>query len=191
MASQKDIITLPHASLRTPSKRVGYITDDIKTLLTSMSEALLDWEDHREHEVGVALAAVQINDMKRVVIVRNDFDNKDDRSFMVFINPEITKYEGKILEDFEGCLSIKNIYGKVPRYEKIRVKAKDISGKEFRVTLEGFLARIVQHEIDHTKGVVFVDRIKDNKDAFYRLEENGELKKLNYEKEIKDSLLWE
>ncbi len=155
-----------------------------------MSEALLDWEDHREHEVGVALAAVQINEMKKVVIVRNDFDNKDDRSFMVFINPVITKYEGKIVEDFEGCLSIKNIYGKVPRFEKIRVKATDVEGKEFRVTLEGFLARIVQHETDHTKGVVFVDHIKDNENAFYRLEENGDLKQLDYEKEIKNSLLW-
>lgn len=191
MASQKDIITLPHPALRSTSKRVGYITDDIKSLLTSMSEALLDWEDHREHEVGVALAAVQINELKKVVIVRNDFDNKKDRSFMVFINPEITKYEGKITEDYEGCLSIKNIYGKVPRYEKIRVKAKDLKGNEFRITLEGFLARILQHEIDHTKGIVFVDHIKDNKDAFYYLEKNGELKKLDYEKDIQHSPLWD
>lgn len=191
MASLKDIITLPHPSLRTVSKRVGYITDDINKLLTSMSEALLDWEDHRDHEVGVALAAVQINELKKVVIVRNDFDNKEDRTFMVFINPEITKYEGKVTEDFEGCLSIKDIYGKVPRYEKIRVKAKNLKGEDFRITLEGFPARILQHEIDHTKGIVFVDHIKDNKDAFYCLEKNGELKKLNYEKDIKNSLLWE
>lgn len=66
-----------------------------------MSEALLDWEDHRDHEVGVALAAVQINELKKVVIVRNDFDNKEDRTFMVLINPVITKYEGKVVEDFE------------------------------------------------------------------------------------------
>lgn len=190
MASQKDIITLPHPSLRTVSKRVGYITDDIKNLLTSMSEALLDWEDHRDHEVGVALAAVQINELKKVVIVRNDFDNKEDRTFMVLINPVITKYEGKVVEDFEGCLSIKDIYGKVPRYEKIRVKALNLKGDEFRITLEGFTARILQHEIDHTKGVVFVDHIKDNKNAFYRLEKNGELTKLSYEKDIENSPIW-
>lgn len=190
MANQDDIIILPHESLRRHSVKVGYITDDIKKLITSMSEALLDWEDHREHEVGVALAAVQINELKRVVIIRNDFDNKEDRSFMVFVNPEITRYEGKKTEDFEGCLSIRDLYGKVPRYEKVKVKALDMEGREFRVTLEGFLARIMQHEIDHTKGIVFVDHIKGHKDAFYHLESNGELRKLDYDTEVSHSILW-
>lgn len=190
MATEKDIITLPNPSLHQHSVKVGYITDDIKTLVTSMSEALLDWEDHREHEVGVALAAVQINELKKVIIIRNDFDNKDDRTFMVFINPEITKYEGKKVEDFEGCLSIRDIYGKVPRYEKVKVRALDMNGREFRVTLDGFLARIMQHEIDHTKGVVFVDHIKGNKEAFYHLEKNGELRKLDYDTEVSHSVLW-
>lgn len=191
MASQDDIITLPHPSLRTSSKRVGYITDDIKTLITSMTEALLDWEDHREHEVGVALAAVQINQLFRVIVIRNDFDDKNNRTFLVLINPEITKYEGKIEEDFEGCLSVKNIYGKIPRYSKVRVKALDLSGKEVKLKAEGFLARTLQHEIDHTNGKVIVDHIKNSKDAFYRLTDKGDLQPLDYEKEIKNNQdLW-
>lgn len=191
MKSEKDIITLPNQSLRKRSQKVGFIDDSIKNLIKDMSDALLDWEASRKHEVGVALAAVQIDVHKRVVIVRNDFDNKDDHSFTVFINPEITKYEGNLIEDFEGCLSVRDIYGKVPRYEKVRVKALDENGNEFRIKLDGFLARILQHEIDHTNGMVFVDHIKDNHEAFYRLEKNGKLKKLDYDKDIKASKLLE
>lgn len=192
MASQKDIITLPHPSLRTSSKRVGYITDDIRKLLTSMTEALLDWEDHRQHEVGVALAAVQINQLFRVIVIRNDFDNRKDRTFLALINPEITKYEGVIEEDFEGCLSVKNIYGRIPRHSKIRVKGLDLSGKEVRLKAEGFLARTLQHEIDHTNGKMIVDHIKNRKDAFYRLTDKGELKALDYNVEIKGNKdLWD
>lgn len=191
MKSEKDIITLPNKSLRERSKKVGYVDDQIMNLVQDMADALLDWESKREHEVGVALAAVQINVHKRVVIVRNDFDNKDDHTFLIFINPEITKYEGKIVEDYEGCLSVRDVYGKVPRHEKVRVKALDQQGKEFRVTLDGFLARIMQHEIDHTNGVVFVDHIKDKKNAFYHLEKSGKLKPMDYEKDIANSTIWE
>ena len=149
-----------------------------------MKLATLDWEDSRNHELGVALAAVQIDVLKRVVIIREDFEDKKNRNFVVFINPEITKLEGDIVEDYEGCLSIKDIYGKVPRYNKVRVKAIDENGHEFRVKAEGFLARIFQHEVDHTNGTVFIDHIKDDPDAFFKLAEDGQLEKLNYDEEI-------
>ncbi len=185
------LITLPHTSLRERSKRVGFVDDSIKELITAMEKATLDWEDTREHEVGVALAAVQINVHKRVVIVRNNFDNKADRTFQVFINPEIVKYAGEIEEEFEGCLSVANVYGKVPRYKKVKVKAKDLQGKEVRITAEGFLARVFQHEIDHTNGMLFVDRIKDTPEAFYKLASNGKIEDLSDE-ERKDifRILW-
>jgi peptide deformylase len=191
MASKKDIITLPEARLRQRSKRVGLVDDSIRQLVDDMVNATLDWEDSREHEVGVALAAVQIGKMLRVVVVRNNFDDKKDRSFTTLINPEITKREGEIVEDFEGCLSILDKYGKVPRFSKIKAKALDLEGKPVRITAEGFLARVLQHEIDHTNGIVFVDHIKDNKEAFYRLNSEGKLEALDYDKEIKDSSLWQ
>jgi peptide deformylase len=192
MTTPKDsIITLPNPHLRQPSRKVGLVTDEIKSLINNMEAATLDWEDSREHEVGVALAAVQIDQLYRVVVVRSNFDDKQDRSFQVFINPEITKFEGEQVEDFEGCLSIKDIYGKVSRYSKVKVKALDINGREFRVTAEGFLARVFQHEIDHTKGKVFIDHIKDNPLAFYKLNDKGKLEALDYDKDIKDNrLLW-
>ena len=66
------------------------------------------------------------------------------------------------------------------RFNKVRVKALNQSGKEIRLTAEGFLARVLQHEIDHTNGILFVDHIRGNHDAFYRLEADGKLKKLDY-----------
>jgi peptide deformylase len=163
------LITLPNENLRERSKRVPFVDESIKKLIKDMEQATLDWEATRDHEVGVALAAVQINVHKRVVVIRNNFDNKNDRTFQVLINPEIAKYDGEVIEEFEGCLSVKDIYGKVPRYTKVKVKAKDVHGKDVRITAEGFLARVFQHEIDHTNGILFVDRIKDNPDAFHRL----------------------
>lgn len=191
MVTKDDIITLPNPHLRQRSQKVGLISDEIKQLIKDMEDATLDWEDSRDHEVGVALAAVQIDRLYRVVVIRNDFDDKKNRGFLTLINPEITKYEGKIEDDFEGCLSVSDIYGKIPRHTKVRVKALNINGKEVRVTAEGFLARTLQHEIDHTNGKVIIDHIKDKKDAFYRLEKDGKLTQLDYDKEIKDNKdLW-
>lgn len=189
--SLNDIITLPNKHLREKSAKVGLITDEIKNIIQKMEESTLDWEDSREHELGVALAGVQIDKLLKVVVIRNSFDDKSDRTFQVFINPEITKFEGDIVEDFEGCLSIKDVYGKVPRHSKVRVKALNLQGKEVRVKAEGFLARVFQHEIDHTNGIVFIDHIKDSPKAFYLLTAEGKLDPLDYEKEIKqNSILW-
>ena len=188
----RPIITLPHDHLRQKSDKVGFINDEVKALVEEMKAATLDWEDSREHEVGVALAAVQINDLRRVVIIRNNFEDKKDRTFQVFINPEITKYEGSVEEDFEGCLSVQDIYGRVPRNTKIRVKALNLNGEEVRFKAEGFLARVFQHEIDHTKGTVFVDHIKDNKEAFFKLTDKGSLEQLDYDAAIaKSRILWQ
>lgn len=189
--TKDDIIALPNPRLRQKSKRIGLITPEIMQIATEMQAATINWDQSREHEVGVALAAVQVDKLYRIIIVRNNYDNKEDQSFTTFINPEITKYEGSVVEDYEGCLSVKDIYGKVPRYEKVRIKALGINGKEFRVTSEGFQARIFQHEIDHTKGILFIDHIKDHKEAFFKLNEAGELEQLNYDTSVKDSkTLW-
>lgn len=187
----RPIITLPTQNLRKRSAKVSFIDESVVKLVSEMKAATLDWEDGRAHEVGVALAAVQINDLRRVVVIRHNFDNKQDREFQVFINPQITKYEGEVEEDYEGCLSVKDIYGKVPRNTKVRIKALNLEGQEVRIKVEGFLARVFQHEIDHTNGLVFVDHIKDKKDAFYTLTTKGSLEKLDYDKSIaNNSLLW-
>jgi len=189
--TKDDIITLPNPHLRQRSQKVGLITADIKKLAEDMQAATLDWEDSRKHEVGVALAAIQIDKLLRVVVIRNNVDDKKDRSFLTLINPEITKYEGEMIEDYEGCLSVADVYGKIPRYHKVRVKAIGLDGRPIRITAEGFLARTLQHEIDHTNGVVIIDHIKDTPEAFFKLTEAGTLEQLDYEKTIRSNpILW-
>lgn len=182
MASKDDIITLPNPHLRQRSKKVGLITPEVMHLIKDMEQATLNWEDSREHEVGVALAAIQIDHLLRVVVIRNNFNDKKDRGFLALINPEIAKLEGEVEEDFEGCLSVKDLYGKVKRHNKVRVKALNVTGKEVRITAEGFLARIMQHEIDHTNGILFVDHIKGQPESFFHLEKDGKLSPVEYEK---------
>jgi peptide deformylase len=190
-SARDNIIALPNTHLRNRSKKIGIVTKDILDIIEQMKLATLDWEDSREYEVGVALAAVQLDHLVRIVVIRDDFEAKDNKHFTVFINPEITKFEGKMVEDYEGCLSIKDIYGKVPRYEKVRVKALDINGQPFRITASGFLARVFQHEIDHTNGILFIDHIKEQADAFFTLSQDGHLEEINYEQTIKNShILW-
>lgn len=189
--TKEDIIVLPNPHLRDRSQKIGIITDQVRELISDMEEATADWDRSRPHEVTVALAAVQVDRMYRVVIVRDDFDHKVPANYTAFVNPEITKYEGVIEEDYEGCLSIQHVYGRVPRYTKVRVKALDLNGKEIRIKAEGFLARVFQHEIDHTNGIVFIDHIRDTADAFYVLNDKGELEQLDYDKEVKNSsILW-
>lgn len=181
MTNRNDIITLPHPSLRKRSQRIHVLTDETKKLLADMRSAALDWEDSRPHEIAVALAAVQINHLERAVIIRADFDHKANREFIALINPEVVKAEGEIITDHEGCLSVSDLYGAVPRPDKVRIKALDEEGHEVRIKAEGFLARILLHEIDHTNGICFVDHIKDDPDAFFRLTTKGQLEPVNYD----------
>lgn len=188
----KDIITLPNSNLRKKAERVHVITDEIRQIIQDMIDASLDWEKSHPHEISAALAAPQIDKLYKIIIIRSDLDDKSNQEFTALINPEIIKFEGETVEDWEGCLSIKGIYGKVPRASKIRVKALDINGNEVRIKAQDFLARVIQHEIDHTNGILFIDHIRDKKDAFYRLDDDGELQPLDYEKNIENNTdLWE
>jgi peptide deformylase len=190
--TKDDIINLPNAHLREKSAKIQTIDDATLAMIKDMTDAAVDWELSRPHEISAALAAVQIDALIRVVIIRSDFDDKANSSFTALINPEIVKYEGTMVEDYEGCLSVKDIYGKVPRYSKIRVKALNLEGQEVRFKADGFLARVVQHEIDHTNGIVFIDHIKESSEAFYRLDTKGELEPLDYDTYVKDNrILWD
>src|SRR5579862_2817962 len=182
MSAKDSIIVLPSKDLRQKSQRVTVITPQVRAVIKQMIDATVDWEDSREHEVGVALAAVQIGQAYKIIIVRNDFEDKANKSFSVFINPEIVKLEGELEDDYEGCLSVTDIYGRVPRYSRVRLRALNEDGQPVRIKASGFLARVFQHEVDHTKGIMFVDHIKGKTDAFYKLTADGKLEPLAYEK---------
>ena len=188
--THKNIITLPNDHLRQRSRRITQIDADTHQIISNMIAATLDWEAHRPNEVAVALAAVQIDKPVRIVIIRADFDNKENKNFQVLINPEITKYEGEIITDYEGCLSVKDVYGKVPRYSKIRGRAIDINGNRIKIkSTDPFLSRVLQHEVDHTNGICFVDHIAHDQDAFSVLTKSGDLVACPYSKVINSGII--
>ena len=188
--THKNIITLPNDHLRQRSRRITQIDADTRQIISDMIAATLDWEAHRPNEVAVALAAVQIDKPVRIVIIRADFDDKENKNFQVLINPEITKYEGEIITDYEGCLSVKDVYGKVPRYSKIRGRAIDINGNQIKIkSTDPFLSRVLQHEVDHTNGICFVDHIAHNQDAFSVLTKSGDLVACPYSKVINSGII--
>lgn len=188
--THKNIITLPNDHLRQRSRRITQIDADTRQIVSDMIAATLDWEAHRPNEVAVALAAVQIDKPVRIVIIRADFDNKENKNFQVLVNPEITKYEGEIITDYEGCLSVKDVYGKVPRYSKIRGRAIDINGNRIKIkSTDPFLSRVLQHEVDHTNGICFVDHIAHDQDAFSVLTKSGDLVACPYSKVINSGII--
>ena len=185
------IITTPDPRLREKSEKVGVIDDEILEIISNMRKLSLDWEKDHPYELSAAMAAPQMGKNKRIIIVRDDMEDKANATFTALINPEIIKAEGKVISDFEGCLSVPSIYGKVPRYSKVRVKAKLEDGTEVRVKATDELARILQHEIDHLDGVLFIDHIKDDPNAFYKMDDKGDLVPIDYEKEVRDNAkLW-
>ncbi len=183
-ATARDIITLPDPRLRQKSEPVGEITTEILEIIENMKSAALDWEKNRPHEVSTALTAVQIGILKQIIIVREDFGDKNNKTFHILINPKIVKLDGKSSKDYEGCLSVTDIYGKVSRPDRVKIKAKNEHGEVFFIKARGFLSRVLQHEMDHIEGITFVDRIKEPGD-FYKLDDRGELQELDYDTEVK------
>jgi len=130
-------------------------SDELQRIITNMKEALHDTED------GVAIAAPQIGVSKRVFLVRDKVFN--DRSDIeggdkVFINPDIVNTSQETVEMEEGCLSVRNVYGKVTRHKQATVRAYNFNGDEFELGGSGLLAQIFQHETEHLQGTLFVDK---------------------------------
>lgn len=184
----KKIITTPDPRLRAKSAKVRQVTPEIKQIIADMTEASLDWEKKHPYELSAAMAAPQLGINQRIIIVRDDLDNKDINTFTALINPEIIRTEGKTGKDYEGCLSVPEIYGMVARHDKVKVKAILEDGTEVRLKAAGYLARTLQHEIDHLNGILFIDHIRNDADAFYRMNDKGDLEPVtDYEGEIKNN----
>ncbi|MCR4753613.1 MAG: peptide deformylase [Candidatus Saccharibacteria bacterium] len=185
MASKKEVITTPDPRLRKKSTKAKVGDSEVEKIIREMIQSCIDWENAHEFELSAAMAAPQLGYNKRIIVVREDMNNKDNATFVPLLNPEVIKTEGKTLYDYEGCLSVPTIYGKVPRPAKARIKAQLEDGTEVRLKATGFLARTLLHEIDHLNGILFIDHIKGVKDAFYKLNDKGDLVPLDYDKNIK------
>ena len=131
---------------------------DIKS--ASLQKLVDDMIDTMHEYHGVGLAAPQVHEGLRIFVALLDDDPDAKSEAAVIINPEITASTPDVEEGWEGCLSIPDIRGMVPRYTDIHVKALDRTGRAFDLTLRKFPARVAQHETDHLDGVLFFDRMK-------------------------------
>ncbi len=181
------IITTPDPRLRQKSQKVKKITDETRQIIADMVKQSLAWEKDHPHELSAAMAAPQLGINQRIIIIRDDADNKTNTSFTALIDPEVIKTEGKITKDYEGCLSVPFIYGLVPRPSKARIKALLEDGTEVRIKATGVLARTLLHEIDHLNGILFIDHIKDQPNAFFKLDDSGEIVPVDYTTDIKNN----
>ncbi|MBT3806547.1 MAG: peptide deformylase [Desulfobacula sp.] len=164
MAIRK-ILTYPEKSLLLPSVKVDTIDEDIKNLIKDMGETMFD-------APGVGLAASQVGINKRVIVYDSNAENpdRDDsiQEFTALINPEIIASSGSIVSEKEACLSVVDYSADVKRYEKVTVKAVDIKGKKLEFDAMGILAIIMQHELDHLDGILFIERISLLKRTMYK-----------------------
>ncbi len=178
------IITTPDARLREKSEKVGKITPEVLDIIAEMRRLSLEWEKEHPYELSAAMAAPQMGVLKRIIIIRDDMEEKSNAGFTALIDPVVIKAEGKTKRDYEGCLSVPSIYGMVPRASKVRVKAKLEDGTEVRIKATDELARTLLHEIDHLDGILFIDHIKGEKDAFYEMNDKGDLVPVDYDSRI-------
>jgi peptide deformylase len=114
---------------------------------------------------GVGLAADQVHESRQIAVLEvagnPRYPNKADVPLTVLVNPKITPLNEETEEDWEGCLSIPDMRGRVPRYRNIRVEALDRKGKPINFVAQDFHARVIQHEFDHLRGTVYLDRMRD------------------------------
>lgn len=188
--NMRQIITTPDPRLRQKSARVREITDETHELIADMIAASLAWEKEHPYELSAAMAAPQMGENQRVIVVREDLEDKDNQTFIALINPEVIRTEGRMLKEQEGCLSVPEIYGEVERPQKAKIKALLEDGTEVRLKVSGFLARTLLHEIDHLDGILFIDHIRDVPDAFSRMNDEGKLVPISpteYEYTIKNN----
>jgi peptide deformylase len=145
------VIHYPHPVLRHVSKPLKRVDRELRDMIAQMFELMY------KHE-GVGLAANQVDLPYRLFVANPTGDaNKKDQEF-AFINPVILSGKGQV-DGEEGCLSIPGVVGQVTRKEKVQIEAYNLAGEMFSGELDGLFARIVQHEIDHLDGVLFIDRL--------------------------------
>lgn len=139
-----------------PPREIG--GSEVQRLIRDMIETMREYE-------GVGLAATQVHQTVQVLVVEamNNPENPKEKAspLTVLINPVITVVSENQEEGWEGCLSIPDLRGLVPRYQEIKVEAFDPSGKKIQIQAKDFFARVIQHEFDHLIGKVFLDRMRN------------------------------
>lgn len=142
-----DIRTVPDPVLRQRAKRVSIFDASLRRLARDMIDTM-------HHARGVGLAANQVGSLLRVIVVQLPEEEEP----TVLVNPQITLREGE-REVEEGCLSIPGYKGLVKRSERVQARGRDLNGRPIRIKGEGLLAQVLEHEIDHLDGTLYIDRL--------------------------------
>lgn len=145
--ARKEVVYYPDAPLAKKAAPIKNIGPEVAKLAAEMFE-IMDAHD------GVGLAGPQVGVSKRIVVLREPEKQTD----ICLINPEVLEPEGREFLE-EGCLSLPQVFAMVPRYTHLRVRALNQHGKPVEFEASGMLARIIQHEVDHLDGIVFLDRV--------------------------------
>jgi peptide deformylase len=127
----------------------------IQKLIDDLIETMTEYH-------GVGLAAPQVHEPLRLFVAALNAadDDEEEHEPVVLINPELTRVGSDVVEDWEGCLSIPDIRGRVPRAKEIKVRAFDRNGEKIELRAQNFAARVIQHETDHLDGILFFDRMR-------------------------------
>jgi len=155
------IVTYPEPFLKQPTNAIENIDGRLQQLIDDMSETMYA-------APGVGLAAIQVGVDQSLLVFDVAQQEDGDRRLQVLINPRIVEKEGEILSENEGCLSVPDFRADVKRSERVLVDAADRDGNPLRLEAEGFMAVVLQHEIDHLNGTLFIDRISSLKRNLYK-----------------------
>ncbi len=158
----KEFVALPDPKIRQVSKEVVAFDKSVQALIKN----LMDTAQAQKNPVALGLAAPQIGIFKRVFIAR--VRNK----FKPFINPKITKSSKDNASLLEGCFSVHGIYGSVLRSAEVDIESQDAHGKKFTKLFKGLAAKIIQHELDHLDGILFIDHVHAQNGKLFKVKKN-------------------
>jgi peptide deformylase len=153
------ILTYPNPLLRQKAKPVGIFDNELELFINDMVETMYD-------APGVGLAATQLGDPRQLIVV-DISKEKGEKDFMPLINPRIISSEGQQIDE-EGCLSVPEITSNVKRFKRIVVTYQNITGETAEITAEERFAVVLQHEIDHLHGILFIDHLSPLKRQLYK-----------------------
>ena len=156
----REVLQFPDPRLKRVSTPIGEITDELRALAADMCEVMYD-------EPGIGLAAPQVAEAVRLIVVDTDWTEEDaERNPTVIVNPEILERHGTLVWN-EGCLSVPDFTADVERAERVVLRGTDLDGNAIEEDAEGLRAVCFQHEIDHLDGILFIDRISRLKRSMY------------------------
>jgi len=155
-----EVLTYPDRFLGRPTKPVENIDGKLQKIIDNMAETMYD-------APGAGLAAIQVG-FDKSIIVFDTLPGETEKSLHVLLNPEIIESDGEIISENEGCLSVPDFKSDVKRSSIVLVEGIDREGNPVKIEVEGYLSIVLQHEIDHLNGILFINRISSLKRELYK-----------------------